>query len=261
MVEELINIKNLRFSYGSTQVLDDVDLTVNKGDFLGLVGENGSGKSTLIKLIAGFEDRYEGTIKVFDKDIKASKNKGNIGFVPQKANAFNTDFPATVEEIVGSNVYNGIALPWQNGAEKRERVKRSLELVGMQEYSKNKIGRLSGGQQQRIFIARALAGSPEILLMDEPTVGVDAKSQEAIYCLLARLNQRLGITIVMVTHDIAAVTWHANKLAMLSDGRIRMLDPDSSSDREFISSEYGYIFDPNSVRHNCSSCDKWGETF
>lgn len=261
MCEELINIKNLYFSYGNTQVLDNVDFSVHSGDFIGLVGENGSGKSTLIKLIAGFEYRYYGTIKIFDKDIKTTRNIGNIGYVPQKANAFNTDFPATVEEIVGSNVYSGIAFPWMNGSVRRDRVKHSLELVGMQEYGNSKIGRLSGGQQQRVFIARALAGSPKILLMDEPTVGVDAKSQEAIYCLLARLNQKLGITIVMVTHDIAAVTWHANKLALLNNGGIRMLDPDNSADREYISTEYGYIFDPNSVRHNCNNCDKWGETF
>lgn len=261
MGTEIINVKNLSFNYGNTPVLEDLDFTVYHGDFVGLVGENGTGKSTLIKLIAGMEERYEGDIKVFDKDIKAARNKGRIGYVPQKANSFNTDFPATVEEIVGLNVYNGIKFPWINAAEKKRKVQRSLELVGMQDYSKNMIGRLSGGQQQRVFIARALAGSPDVLLMDEPTVGIDAKSQEAIYCLLARLNQKLGITIVMVTHDIVAVTWHATKIALLIDGKIQVMNPEIPADREYISKEYGINFDANSTRHNCSNCEKWGGTF
>lgn len=260
MENEIINVKNLSFNYGNSPVLENVDFSVYQGDFVGLVGENGSGKSTLIKLIAGMEERFEGSIKLFEKDIKTIRKSGYIGFVPQKANAFNTDFPATVEEIVGLNVYQGIAFPWTKRLERHKKVERALELVGMQNYSKSMIGRLSGGQQQRVFIARALAGSPQVLLMDEPTVGIDAKSQEAVYCLLARLNQRLGITIVMVTHDIAAVTWHANKLALLNNGNIRMLDPEKDTDREYISKEYGYNFDPNSVRHNCSNCEKWGET-
>lgn len=260
MEKEIISVRNLSFKYGDTQVLDNVEFTVYKGDFVGLVGENGSGKSTLIKLISGMEERYEGKIEVFERDIKASKNRGNIGYVPQKANSFNTDFPATVEEIVGLNVYSGLALPWSKSRDKQKKVLRALELVGMQDFLESMIGRLSGGQQQRVFIARALAGSPEVLLMDEPTVGIDAKSQEAVYCLLARLNQKLGITIVIVTHDIAAVTWHANKLALLSDGRIKMLDPQNSDDREFVSKEYGFTLDSNGMRHNCSSCEKWGET-
>lgn len=260
MGKKVINVKNLSFRYGNTPVLDNVDFVVNKGDFVGLVGENGSGKSTLIKLISGMEERYEGKIEVLDRDIRTSRKKGNIGYVPQKANSFNTDFPATVEEIVGLNVYDGIALPWVGRREKHNKVQKALELVGMQEYSKHMIGRLSGGQQQRVFIARALAGSPEVLLMDEPTVGIDAKSQELVYCLLARLNQKLNITIIMVTHDIAAVTWHATKLALLSDGKIRMLDPNESSDREFFSREYGFNIETNNARHNCRCCEKWGES-
>ena len=261
MGKEIITVKNLSFRYGNTRVLDNIDFNVNQGDFVGLVGENGSGKSTLIKLISGMEERYDGKIEVLEKDIRNSRNKGKIGYVPQKANSFNTDFPATVEEIVGLNVYNGIALPWSGHKEKLKKVQKALELVDMQDYMKSMIGRLSGGQQQRIFIARALAGSPEVLLMDEPTVGIDAKSQELVYCLLARLNQKLGITIVMVTHDIAAVTWHATRLALLSDGKIRMLDLKESSDREFFAKEYGVNIETNSARHNCCNCEKWGGTF
>lgn len=258
-MDTVIEVKDLNFGYENSLVLQGAELKVKKGDFIGILGENGSGKSTLIKIISGMEKATSGDVTILGKSINHFNEWRRIGYVPQKANSFNTDFPATVEEIVGSNMYTGFKFLFKGKKERIEKVAKALELVGMSGYSKRLIGRLSGGQQQRVFIARALVGNPEILLMDEPTVGIDAKTEEAVYCLLARLNQKLGITIVMVTHDISAVTSHANKIAFLSSGKVQMYEPEEKITSEDVSKIYGYDVQLNTHKHNCSSCSRWEE--
>lgn len=214
MSNNIIEVKNLTFEYPDTAVLKDVSFTLEKGDFLGIIGANGAGKSTLIKLIIGLLPYDTGTIKIFGEDF--SKVRSKIGYVSQKANSFNSDFPATVLEVVRANLYSSKGLFKRYTSADNKKAVEALELVGMAEYKNKLIGSLSGGQQQRVFIARALVSKPELLLMDEPTVGVDAASVRDIMDIICRLNEN-GMTIIMTNHDTPALLKAANKLLIFCE--------------------------------------------
>ena len=254
----VIEVKNLRFGYSEKLTIKDVSFSVEKGDYLGIIGPNGSGKSTLIKLMLGILHPQAGEIRILGENINQFRKWDKIGYVSQKANAYKTAFPATVEEIVGANLFSRIGLFKRIGKKHREMIYNALELVGMQDYGKSMIGNLSGGQQQRVFIARVLVSEPEIIFLDEPAVGIDVKSEEELYCLLARLNRDLGITIVMVTHDISAVTVHANKLACMGDKSLTIHNPREEDAKKYISVLYGYEVNLHIHEHNCENVQKGG---
>lgn len=211
----LINIENLFFRYGNRSVLENVNLKVKRGAFLGLVGPNGSGKSTLIKCILGLQQPQKGMIKLFGEPLAEFKQWDKIGVVSQKANNFNTGFPASVFEVVSMGLFGKVGLFRFLTKQHKEKVKDVIDLVGMTEYAKQNIGELSGGQQQRIFIARALVSDPELLILDEPTVGVDSKSVTSFYRMLSELNKK-GITLLLVTHDLGIMTDHVTAVACLN---------------------------------------------
>jgi zinc transport system ATP-binding protein len=204
--KKIIQIKNLDFKYGDTKVLENINLEVEQGDFLGLVGPNGSGKTTLLRLILGLNKTKKGTIKILEKNIKEFKDWQKIGYVPQKATNIDQRFPATVQEIITTATTKKTT---------PEQTQEALKIVNMQQYKKRKIGELSGGQQQRVFIARALLKKPELLILDEPTTGIDKESKESFYELLNKLNKK-GITIILVSHDTGTITKHVNKVACLN---------------------------------------------
>jgi zinc transport system ATP-binding protein len=204
--------------------LDDVSTSIADGDFLGIVGPNGSGKSTLLKIFLGLVKPQKGTVRVFDTDISKFDQWGKIGYIPQKATSFNQGFPATVEEVVSANLYPVVGLAGRIKSIHREKVDEALQTVGMLDHKKNIIGRLSGGQQQRVFIAKALVSAPRVIFMDEPTVGIDQKSEESFYELMQSLNMEKGITLVMVTHDIGAIDNRVNRVLCLSDGKLHEHD-------------------------------------
>lgn len=219
-MERVVSIRNLTFGYEDKAILKDINLDIFKGDYLGLIGPNGSGKSTLLKLILGILKGQKGSIKIFDKEIEDFVDWSKIGYVPQNVTAFNTGFPATVEEIVAANLYPRLGL--FKGIKKHHLkiVEEALAVVGMEEYKNRLIGNLSGGQQQKVFIARALVSRPEIIFLDEPTVGIDVDSQMEFYDLLERLNREMNITIVMVSHDIGVIADKVNRIACMGDGKI-----------------------------------------
>lgn len=214
MENEIIKVENLTFEYPDTAVLKNVNFALNKGDFLGIIGGNGAGKSTLIKLILGLLPPDSGKITIFGKEHLKMHSK--IGYVSQKANSFNTDFPSTVGEVVRANLYSKKGLFKRFNADDERKTDEALELVGMKEYKNKLIGSLSGGQQQRVFIARALVSEPQLLLMDEPTVGIDSKSVHEIMSIIKNLN-RNGITIIMTNHDTPALLEVANKLLIFCE--------------------------------------------
>lgn len=222
--EEVLSVSGLYFDYSDAAVLRDVNFTLHKGDFLGIIGSNGAGKSTLIKLILGRLPYERGKISLFGTDIKKSFPREKVGYVSQKANAFNTAFPATVREVVTANLYPKNGLFRRMSSEDEERFKSVMERVGMTGFENRLIGRLSGGQQQRVFIARALISEPELLLMDEPTVGIDMQSVTAITELITKLNEQ-GITIVMTNHDTPALVEASSKLLIFcSHGNSEFVD-------------------------------------
>lgn len=220
---KVLEVKDLSFSYPDKSILHRLSFDVESGDFLCVVGTNGTGKSTLLKLILNILQPTEGEIHLLGETPDKFKSYDKIAYVSQKATSFNRDFPATVEEIVTLGLYSQKGLFKKYGKEDKEKVASALKRVGMYDYKNRKIGHLSGGQQQRVFIAKALVSSPEIIFLDEPTVGIDIKAVDSICCLLGELNKS-GITIVMVTHDISSILYHSNKVLVLSeDGQGEMM--------------------------------------
>ncbi|KXG76135.1 metal ABC transporter ATP-binding protein [Thermotalea metallivorans] len=219
-MEKVISLKDVSFGYDQNLVLENIHLDVFQGDYLGIVGPNGSAKSTLLKLMLGILKPQRGTIQIFGQDIEKFRDWGKIGYVAQKATSFNVGFPATVEEVVGGNLYTSIGLCRGIKRIHRDKIHKALEFVGMEDYCNRLIGNLSGGQQQKVFIARALVSSPQIIFLDEPTVGIDLKSQEEFYRLLEKLHKEMQITILMVSHDIGVITEKVTRVACMGDKRL-----------------------------------------
>jgi zinc transport system ATP-binding protein len=215
-VQPIIEIKQLSYQYESDTVLENINLTIPNGSFLAIVGPNGSGKSTLLKLILGLLMPQQGEIKLFGQNLNKFKDWQKIGYVSQKANSFNTGFPATVFEVVASGLTKKLGLFHFLKKEHRQMVTEALDAVDMMKFSQRNIGELSGGQQQRVFIARALVSDPKLLILDEPTVGVDAEHVKAFYQMLEGLNKNRGITLLLVTHDIGTISDKVSHVACLN---------------------------------------------
>lgn len=216
MTTPVITLENIYFSYGEKEILTNVNLQIPRGSFLGLVGPNGGGKTTLIRIMLGMLQPDSGSIKMIGEPISRFKDWNRIGFVSQKANTFNKGFPATVFEVVAMGLTTKIGYFRFFTKKHKEKVMHALRQVNMEDYAKQNIGNLSGGQQQRVFIARALVGEPEIIILDEPTVGVDYKNVEHFYNLLHELNTKQRITLLLVTHDTGAMTKYATDVACLN---------------------------------------------
>lgn len=212
----ILEIEHLSFRYDQGNVLEDINMKLAKGSFLGLVGPNGSGKSTLLKCILGLIAPQSGIIRLFGTEVQKFKDWHKVGFVSQKANSFNTGFPATVFEVVASGLTSKLGLFRFFKTEDKLKVKEAIEAVGMGEFMNRNIGELSGGQQQRVFIARALVSEPELLILDEPTVGVDIKNVQNFYNMLEDLNKQKGITLILVTHDVGTITEKVTHVACLN---------------------------------------------
>ncbi len=204
----MINIKNLFFAYDKTDVLEDINLTINEKDFLAIIGPNGGGKSTLLKLLLSLLIPKSGTIILEDNLTKSS-----LGYVPQNTN-LNINFPITALEVVLMGHLAGKRPLFGYGKDEVTCALNSLTQVGMKEFADTKIGNLSGGQRQRVFIARALCSNPKVLLLDEPTASIDVKGQREIYDLLKHLNRT--ITIIVVSHDISVLLNYAKKVAHIN---------------------------------------------
>jgi zinc transport system ATP-binding protein len=212
----ILDVKHISYRYGSKPVLEDVSFQLHKGEMMGLVGPNGSGKSTLLKIILGAIPMQEGSVEWFGKPLRKFDQWSRIGYVSQKANSFNTGFPATVFEVVMMGLTGKMGLFRRPGKREKERVQEAIATVGMGEFGNRNIGRLSGGQQQRVFIARALVSDPDVLILDEPTVGVDAHSEAQFYELLRKLNEERHISMILVSHDMGAVSTKMHSIACLN---------------------------------------------
>src|SRR5260221_7622525 len=202
--KNIIEVKDLSYSYGNHKVLNNVNLNVHRGDYLGVIGPNGGGKTTLIKLILGLLKPDTGEVLIFGEPASKLRDKKRIGYVAQKATNFDPVFPITAANVVGLG---------KNDDEKS--VKWALGVVEMEKYANRLIGELSGGQQQRIFIARALAQKPEIIFLDEPTTGIDAESQKEFLDFLKKLNRELDITLILISHDINIITEETSEIAYI----------------------------------------------
>lgn len=215
-MQAIIDINHLFYRYEKDTVLENINLSIPEGSFLAIVGPNGSGKSTLLKIILGLLKPQKGEIFLFGQQISKFKDWQKIGYVSQKANSFNTGFPATVFEVVASGLTKKLGMFKFFKKEHSRIVFEALEAVGMKNFHNRNIGELSGGQQQRVFIARALVSDPKLLILDEPTVGVDAENVNAFYQMLEELNKKREITLLLVTHDIGTISDKVTHVACLN---------------------------------------------
>lgn len=196
-------------------VLDHITLDVRPGERLGILGPNGGGKSTLLKLTLGLLTGYTGRIRVMGLEPAQARRRRLIGYVPQRIEA-ELRFPLSARQVVQMAATAGLS-PWRGpGPGHRAAIDDSLGVVGASAFADKPIGELSGGQVQRIMIARALACHPKVLLLDEPTVGIDVSGQKQFADLLSRLHDRLGLTIIVVSHDIRTVAAGCDRVACLS---------------------------------------------
>ncbi len=234
-----IEVRGVSFGYTSELVLNEVSLNIHQGDYLGIIGPNGGGKTTLLKIMLGLLTPTHGQVKLFGQDIKRFKAWSKIGYVPQKAVHFDARFPATVEEVVSMGLFGTRGLFRSLRKEDWQRIDKALEQVEMRNYRNRLIGDLSGGQQQRVFIARALVSDPEVVFLDEPTVGVDLVAQEQFYALLKKLNESLNLTLVLVSHDIDVVASQATELACVNQRIVYHGNPTEFIKGDYLSKLYG----------------------
>src|SRR3989441_5754778 len=176
--DPVVDLEQVSFAYGGERVLDEVSLRVGRGDFLGIIGPNGSGKTTLLRVLLGLLRPASGRIKLFGIDVRLFREWARIGYVPQKATAFDARFPASVLEVVISGRSGVAGIAHRFGGRDRAAAEEALEAGGMLNFPARPLGRPSAGQHQRVFIARALASHPEMLLLDEPTGGGDVDGPE-----------------------------------------------------------------------------------
>jgi zinc transport system ATP-binding protein len=231
-MEPVVTLEDVSFDYDGVPVLEGVDLTVARREFLGLVGPNGGGKSTLLKIVLGLLEPSRGRVTVLGSPPAASGQR--VGYVPQYP-TFSRRFPISVRDCVAlgrlgrSRAFGGFT------AEDRARAARAMAETEVAELAGRPIGTLSGGQMQRALIARALVAEPEVLLLDEPTANIDQRGETEIYDLLKVLTQRL--TVIVVSHDVGFISRYVTRVACLN--RTLMCHPTDEITGETIAALYG----------------------
>jgi len=236
-VTAIVDLDGVTFAYGDTVAVSDVSLTVEAGEFLGLVGPNGSGKTTLLHLILGLHEPDEGAVELFGRPVDEFDDGGRIGYVSQQATSRGGAMPVTVRECVTMGRFAHAGRGRISEAD-RAAVADAIETVGIGGLADRLVTELSGGQKQRAYIARALASDADLLALDEPTVGVDAESRDAFYALLDELNDD-GITIILIEHDIGVVTDRANRIACINTELYHHGDTESFVESDALSEAYG----------------------
>jgi zinc transport system ATP-binding protein len=211
---KIIEVKDLTVKYQGVEALSNLSFGVDSGDYLGIVGPNGSGKTTLIRALLGLVP-FEGQIYFQGKNFSDFSKQKHIGYLPQKMSFIDQRFPATAKEIVVSGVYCCKKFPKRIEKADYSAADEAMEVLGIANLRDRPIGRLSGGQQQRVLLARALVHSPDVLILDEPTVALDPNSREAFYKTVQFLNNKKQVTVFLVSHDVSSVGKYASKLLYL----------------------------------------------
>ncbi|MDX1612454.1 MAG: metal ABC transporter ATP-binding protein [Candidatus Thermoplasmatota archaeon] len=211
-----VRMEQATVAYGDQPVLHELDLTLDSGDFVGLVGPNGSGKTTLLRTLLGLKRPRTGTVELFGQPAHRFDQHDRIGYVPQHAVEVDRAFPVTALEVVLMGRIGQRGLFRRLTSQDRARAREALALVGVEHLADQRIGTLSGGQRQRVFLAKALASDPELLILDEPTTGVDPAAREEFYNLIDGLNHDQGLTILLVSHDTQVITLCAHRVVVLN---------------------------------------------
>ena len=238
--EPIIRFDHASFGFPGVIALKDISLSINAGEFVGVIGPNGSGKTTLCRAVLGLMAPVEGHLHIFDCacDELRCHHRAKIGYLPQKG-VVDRNFPVTVLETVMMGRYGALGLFKRPGQKDQEIAIESLTHVGMERHKDTALGHLSGGQQQRVFIARALAQQPKVLLLDEPTTGLDMTAQHNVIELVEHLHDELGLTVLLITHDINMIRSRVDRLVLLKTRLYAAGPPADVLKPEILSEVYG----------------------
>ncbi len=204
-MEPIIDVKGLTVRRGNVEAVSRSPFSIEKGDYFAIVAPNGARKTTLVLALLGLLPKAEGSIKIMGQDIESFDQWEKVGYVSQFAINFDSQFPLTVKELVGLGRVNRRNMGRFRNKDDWTAVDEALQLMGISDLADKRIGMLSGGQRQRAFVAKSLVSQPELLVLDEPVTGFDPVTQEKFFMQLANLNQKKGITILIVSHDLTAV--------------------------------------------------------
>jgi zinc transport system ATP-binding protein len=234
----VIQLEHVHVTFQDLLVLEDVSLSVPPGDFLAIIGPNGAGKTTLLKVMLGLVRPASGSVRVFGREPwNLNGERRRIGYVPQVLSV-DVNFPVRVNEAVLMGRYGRIGLVRRPSTDDRAAARRAMERVGIADLADRPIARLSGGQRQRVFLSRALANDPDLLLLDEPTTGVDVAATESLYELLRTLHED-GITILVVSHDVGVVASYVDGVACVNRRLVAHGRPDEVLGSEELAQMYG----------------------
>ncbi|MFP3951655.1 MAG: metal ABC transporter ATP-binding protein [Candidatus Bathyarchaeia archaeon] len=249
--ERIIEVRDLDVERGEHLVLKEADFQVKRGDYVGIVGPNGGGKTTLIKAMLGILPHSRGEIRFFGEPINSFDGWEKIAYVSQHSINFDENFPLTVRELVGLGRISSDNLGRRLSDEDWRHVDEALDFMGLTDLSDRRIGKLSGGQKQRAFVAKAMVRNPEVLFLDEPVTGIDAKAQKSFYMRLSNLNLDRGTTIMIVSHDLAAVFCRMSKVLAVNQ-RVYVTDIDMHVDpNRILRKAYGEHFHFTFHKHLC----------
>ncbi|GLI08878.1 zinc ABC transporter ATP-binding protein [Paenibacillus tyrfis] len=215
--QQIVTIDDIFFSYENKPVINGLNFSILERDFVGLVGSNGAGKTTLLKMIVGLLKPARGEIRLFGQPIDQFRDWERVGYVPQK-NALNPLFPATVREVVTSGLFGKKNMFRRLSKQERSKADDALYAMRIEDLADRRIGQLSGGQQQRVFLARALINNPELLILDEPTVGIDAETQAGFFRMIRHMHQHHHITFIMVSHDMDMIQSYLGENSVQKSG-------------------------------------------
>lgn len=248
-----ISLNNVWVKYNSHVVLKEINLTVDKKEIITIVGPNGSGKTTLLRTIMGFKETSKGTVRILQQKPKKALRNGIFGYLPQNEN-LDKSFPVDVFDVVAMSRFSQKGFLERLTETDKNIIHESLEKVEMKPQIHTHFGNLSGGQQQRVLIARALASNPKILILDEPSTGLDAVAQDRFYQLLVKIRDHEKLTIIMVSHDIGAVSSIVDKVACLNKRIHFHGSPEGCLDQENVEKVFGK--NVNFLLHdkNCETC-------
>ena len=216
----LININNLSFAYDQKEILKNINLKLEAGDFLAISGENGSGKTTLVKILTKELPVKRGFVEIFGEDINDFDNFQKVGYVPQLNESSNIAFPLTWREYVILNLYNNFGKFKRPTRENMKTVEDIFSILNIENLIDKPFNKLSGGQQQRVMIARCLVNNPDVLILDEPTVGIDQANKEDFLDLLLHLNKKHSLSIIIISHEMEFIKNYVNKVVVLKEGMI-----------------------------------------
>lgn len=244
----IFEAKNLSYKINGSDIIKDISLVIQKGEYSAVIGPNGGGKTTLIRLLLGLEKKSSGDIFLFGQRQKSFKAWDKIGYVPQRVSQIDQYFPATVEEVIKMGRTAKRGLFTRESQEDKDAVGNAMLKMDVTSLKDKLVGELSGGQRQRVMIARALASEPEVLILDEPNTGVDMISQNRFYTLLRELNKNDGMTIVFITHDVGVIANDIQTMLCINQTLLACNNPHEVLSCDEMSKLYG--IDAHLVHHH-----------